>query len=181
MARKIVCFYSIPSGTDLLGKKLSSDIYYNITTGSHYSKEELTVLAMVGERFGLQQFDSLPSGVSSPFRHALDKCRDSSPNNGLVAAYVLLGRQDLAMSTLTRKCKYKEIETPINVNVISLSTSYMPNLYPVTISSTISDAIGLEGAKLEDADSVDGSLLYGMENIFNSSTQLHYGHNLRIE
>lgn len=103
MARKIVCFYSIPSGADLLGKKLSSDIYCNITTGSHSSKEELTVLAMVGERFGLQQFDSLPSGVSSPFRHALDKCRDSSPNNGLVAAYVLLGRQDLAMSTLTRK------------------------------------------------------------------------------
>ncbi|KAI5424269.1 hypothetical protein KIW84_030457 [Lathyrus oleraceus] len=169
LARKIVCFYSIPSGADLLGEKLSSDIYCNITTGSHSSKEELTVLAMVGERFGLQQFDSLPYGVSLPLRHALDKCRDSSPNDWPIAAYVLLGRQDLAMSTLARKCKYKESETPTNVNVISLSTPYMLNLYPVTISSTISDAIGLEGAKLEDTDSVDGSFLDGMEHIFNSS------------
>jgi anaphase-promoting complex subunit 1 len=53
----------------LLGKKLSSGVYCNISTGSYSSKEELTVLAMVGERFGLQQLDSLPSGVSLPLRH----------------------------------------------------------------------------------------------------------------
>lgn len=70
------------------------------------------------------------------------------------------------MSTLARECKYKEIETPTNVNVISLSTPYMLNLHPVTISSTISDAIGLEGTKLEDTDSVDGSMTDGMEHIF---------------
>lgn len=69
LARKIVCFYSILSGANLLGKKLSSGVYCNIATGSHSSKEELTVLAMVGERFGLQQLDSLPSGVSLPLRH----------------------------------------------------------------------------------------------------------------
>ncbi|KAJ1401187.1 putative anaphase-promoting complex subunit 1, partial [Sesbania bispinosa] len=180
LARKIVCFYSILSGAKLLGKKLSSGVYCNITTGSHSSKEELTVLAMVGERFGLQQLDSLPSGVSLPLRHALDKCRDSPPNDWPAAAYVLLGRQDLAMSALARECKYKEIETLTNVNVISMSTPYMLNLHPVTISSTISDAIGLEGTKFEDTDSVDGSMTDGMEHIFNSSTQLRYGRDLRL-
>ncbi|KAF7806554.1 myosin-6-like isoform X2 [Senna tora] len=85
---------------------------------------------------------------------ALDKCRDSPPNDWPSAAYVLLGRQDLAMSSLTRECKYREIERPTNVNVISMSTPYMLNLHPVTISSTISDAIGLEGTKFEDTDSI---------------------------
>ncbi|MCI45215.1 anaphase-promoting complex subunit 1-like, partial [Trifolium medium] len=103
-----------------------------------------------------------------------------SPNDWPAAAYVLLGRQDLAMSTLAREYKYKEIETPTNVNVISMSTPYMLNLHPVTISSTISDTIGLEGTKLEDTDSVDGSMLDGMEHIFNSSTQLRYGRDLRL-
>ncbi|ESW13748.1 hypothetical protein PHAVU_008G222900 [Phaseolus vulgaris] len=180
IARKVVCFYSILSGAKLLGNKLSTGVYCNITMGSHSSKEELTVLAMVGERFGLQQLDSLPSGVSLPLRHALDRCRDSPPNDWPAAAYVLLGRQDLAMSTLARECKYRGIETPTNVNVISMSTPYVLNLHPVTISSTISDAIGLEGAKFEDTDSVDGSMTDGMEHIFNSSTQLRYGRDLRL-
>ncbi|KAF7828197.1 anaphase-promoting complex subunit 1 isoform X1 [Senna tora] len=153
-ARKIVSFYSILSGAKFFGKKLSSGVYCNVATGTHCSKEELTVLAMVGERFGLQQLDSLPSSVSLPLRHALDKCRDSPPNDWPSAAYVLLGRQDLAMSSLTRECKYREIERPTNVNVISMSTPYMLNLHPVTISSTISDAIGLEGTKFEDTDSI---------------------------
>lgn len=61
-----------------------------------------------------------------------------------------------------------------------MSTPYMLNLHPVTISSTISDAIGLEGAKFEDTDSVDGSMTDGMEHIFNSSTQLRYGRDLRL-
>jgi len=84
------------------------------------------------------------------------------------------------MSTLARECKYRGIETPTNVNVISMSTPYVLNLHPVTISSTISDAIGLEGAKFEDTDSVDGSMTDGMEHIFNSSTQLRYGRDLRL-
>lgn len=68
-ARKTVSFYSILSGAKLFGKKLSSGIHCNVASGSHSSKEELTVLAMVGERFGLQQLDSLPFGVSLPLRH----------------------------------------------------------------------------------------------------------------
>ncbi|KAJ7959635.1 anaphase-promoting complex subunit 1 [Quillaja saponaria] len=179
-ARKIVSFYSILSGAEVLGKKISSGVYCNIAMGSHCSREELTVLAMVGERFGLQQLDSLPSGVSLPLRHALDKCRESPPNDWSAAAYVLLGRQDLALSCLTHECKYMEIETLTNVNVISMSTPYMLNLHPVTISSTISDAIGLESTKFEDTDSVDGCMIDGMEHIFNSSTQLQYGRDLRL-
>ncbi|KAF7837561.1 anaphase-promoting complex subunit 1 isoform X1 [Senna tora] len=52
-ARKIVSFYSILSGAKFFGKKLSSGVYCNVATGTHCSKEELTVLAMVGERFGV--------------------------------------------------------------------------------------------------------------------------------
>lgn len=68
-ARKIVLFYSLLSGAKHIGKKLSSGIYCNIATGSYCTNEELTVLAMVGEKFGLQQLDSLPSGMSLPLRH----------------------------------------------------------------------------------------------------------------
>lgn len=68
-ARKIISFYSLLSGAKQTGKKLSSGIYCNIVAGSHCTNEELTVLAMVGERFGLQQLDLLPSGVSLPLRH----------------------------------------------------------------------------------------------------------------
>lgn len=68
-ARKIVSFYSLLSGAKQTGKKLSSGVHCNIAIGSHSTREELTVLAMVGERFGLQQLDLLPSGVSLPLRH----------------------------------------------------------------------------------------------------------------
>ncbi|KAK7323241.1 hypothetical protein VNO77_26706 [Canavalia gladiata] len=53
--------------------------------------------------------------------------------------------------------------------------------FPVlAISSTIFDVIGLEGIKVEDTDSVDGSMTEYMEHIFNSSTQLRYGHDLNL-
>ncbi|KAK7361120.1 hypothetical protein VNO77_03161 [Canavalia gladiata] len=96
------------------------------------------------------------------------------------AVYVLLGRQDLAMSTLARERKYRGIETSSNMNVISMSTPYMLNLHPMTISSTIYDAIRLEGTKVEDTDSVDRSMTDDMEHIFNSSTQFRYGRDLRL-
>lgn len=68
-ARKIVSFYSILLGAKCIGKKLSSGVYCNIASGSYGSCEELTVLAMAGEKFGLQQLDLLPCGVSLPLRH----------------------------------------------------------------------------------------------------------------
>lgn len=110
----------------------------------------------------------------------MDKCRESPPTDWPAAAYVLLGREDLALSRSARSCRSKEFETQTNVNLISLSTPYMLHLHPVTIPSTVSDTIGLDGAKFEDADSVDGSMTDGMEHIFNSSTQLQYGRDLRL-
>lgn len=68
-ARKIVSFYSLLCGAKQVGRKLSSGVYCNLATGSSSSSEELTVLAMVGEKFGLQQLDLLPAGVSLPLRH----------------------------------------------------------------------------------------------------------------
>ncbi|KAF7143142.1 hypothetical protein RHSIM_Rhsim05G0134800 [Rhododendron simsii] len=52
-----------------IGKNLPSGVFCNVATESSCNFEELTVLAMVAERFGLQQLDLLPSGVSLPLRH----------------------------------------------------------------------------------------------------------------
>ncbi|XP_022745935.1 anaphase-promoting complex subunit 1-like isoform X2 [Durio zibethinus] len=178
--RKIISFYSLLCGAKLIGKKLSSGVSCNIASGSFCSNEELTVLAMVGEKFGLKELDSLPSGVSLPLRHALDKCRESPPADWPAAAYVLLGREDLALSCLAHLCKFKELETQTNMNLVSMSTPYMLHLHPVTIPSTVSDTIGLESTRLEDTDSIDGSMADGMENIFSCCNQLRYGRDLRL-
>ncbi|CAK9173534.1 unnamed protein product [Ilex paraguariensis] len=179
-ARKIVAFYSLLCGAEQSGKKLSSGVYCNIASGSSCTKEELTVLAMVGERFGLQQLDLLPAGVSLPLRHVLDKCRESPPTDWPAAAYILLGRQDLALSCSSHSRQSKELEPHTKLNLVSMSTPYMQHLHPVTIPSSVSDTIGLENTKLEDTDSVDGISTDGMEHIFNSSTQLRYGRDLRL-
>lgn len=84
------------------------------------------------------------------------------------------------MSCLERLCKSKENETQTNVNLISMSAPYMLHLHPVTIPSAVSDTTGLENTKFEDADSVDGSMIDGMEHIFNINTQLRYGRDLRL-
>uniref|UniRef100_A0A7N0U9Q1 Anaphase-promoting complex subunit 1 n=1 Tax=Kalanchoe fedtschenkoi TaxID=63787 RepID=A0A7N0U9Q1_KALFE len=178
-ARKIVAFYSILCGAERMGKKLSSGVYCSFATGSSCNKEELTVLAMVGERFGLQHLDLLPVGVSLPLRHALDKCRENPPAGWPATAYALLGREDLAVSCMSHSGKSKEIEKQINVNLIAMSTPYMLHVHPVTTPSTISESVGLEPMQFEDGD-VDGSLADGMEHIFNSSTQLRYGRDLRL-
>lgn len=73
-ARKIISFYSVLCGAKPVGKKLSSGVYCRIAAGSYSTNEELTVLAMVGERFGLQQLDLLPFGVSLPLRHVSYSC-----------------------------------------------------------------------------------------------------------
>lgn len=179
-ARKIVSFYSLLAGAKQIGRKLSSGVYCNIAPGSHCTNEEITVLAMVGEEFGLQQLDLLPSGVSLPLRHALDKCRESPPLGWPAAAYLLLGREDLALSCSACLLKSRELGAKTNVNLISMSTPYMLHLHPVTIPSTVSDTVGMESTKLEETDTVDGSMTDGMEHIFNSSTQLRYGCDLRL-
>ncbi|KAK4776978.1 hypothetical protein SAY86_005666 [Trapa natans] len=177
LGRKIVSFYSLLSGAEQVGRKLSSGVFCNVALGSYSTTAEHMVLAMVGENFGLQQLDSLPSGISLPLRHALDKCRESPPIDWPAAAYYLLSREDLAFSCLAHN---NELETQNNVNLISMSTPYMLHLHPVTIPSTVSDPIGPDSTKFEDADSFDGSITDGMEHIFNSTTQLRYGRDLRL-
>lgn len=68
-ARKIVSFYSLLCGADQSGKRLSSGVTCHIAPGLYHSREELAVLGMVGEKFGLQHMDLLPAGVSLPLRH----------------------------------------------------------------------------------------------------------------
>lgn len=178
--RKIVSFYSLLCGAERFGKKLSSGVCCTIASGSSSSPEELMVLAMVGEEFSLRHLDLLPVGVSLPLRHALAKCRDSPPTNWPAAAYVLLGREDLAWSSSSHSSKSFEHEPHANGNLISVSTPYTSHLHPVTIPSSVSDTAELENTRLEDVDSVDGSVIDGMEHIFNSSTQLRYGRDLRL-
>ncbi|KAK6929487.1 Anaphase-promoting complex subunit 1, middle domain [Dillenia turbinata] len=179
-ARKVVSFYSLLSGAKQIGKKLSSGVYCNVAPGSYCTNEELTVLAMVGERFGLKQLDLLPVGVSLALWHALDKCRESPPTDWPAAAYVLLGREDLARSGFAHFTKSTELGTQNNVNLISMSTPYVLQLHPVTIPSSITDTTGFDNTKVEDSDSADGVVIDGMEHIFNSSTQLRYGKDLRL-
>ncbi|KAL0359162.1 UNVERIFIED_CONTAM: Anaphase-promoting complex subunit [Sesamum angustifolium] len=178
-ARKIVSFYSLLSGADQSGNKLSSGVTCNIAPGLYRTREELTVLGMVGEKFGLQHLDLLPAGVSLPLRHAIDKCRESPPTNWPAAAYVLLGREDLALLHLRDPTKSVELDIK-KTNLISVSTPYMLPLHPVTIPSSVSDTLELDSTKLEDIDTFEGSVADGMEHIFNSSTQLRYGRDLRL-
>lgn len=179
-ARKIVLFYSLLSGARLRDGKLTSGIYCNIALGSYSTAEEQTVLAMVGEGFGLQQMDMLPVCVSLPLRHALDKCRESPPANWPAAAYVLLGREDLALSCITNLRNSEELETQTNLHLISMSTPYMRHLNPVIVPLTAPESSGLENSKFEDIDSSDVSMVDGMDHIFSSSTQLQYGRDLRL-
>ncbi|CAI0443752.1 unnamed protein product [Linum tenue] len=180
LARKIISFYSVLCGGEQIGKKVSSGVYCNIAPGSFCSSEELTVLAMVGERFGLQQLDTLPSGVSLPLRHALNACRESPPTDWPAAAYVLLGREDLALSRLPPSLKSRDLESRSDMNLISMSTPYMLHLHPVTVPSTVSETVGPESPQLEGTDSSDMCVVDGMEHIFTSSTQLRYGRDLRL-
>ncbi|XP_058110276.1 anaphase-promoting complex subunit 1 isoform X2 [Magnolia sinica] len=179
-ARKIVSFYSLLLGSERIGGRLSTGVYYNIAKGSARTPEELTVLAMVGERFGLQHLDLLPAGVSLPLRHALEKCRECPPTDWPAAAYVLVGREDLAMTCSGSARKSKEPVSEANVNLVSVSAPYMLHLHPVSIPSSTSDMTGLDGVTIEDADSIDGSMVDGMEHMFNASTQLRYGRDLRL-
>uniref|UniRef100_A0A0D9ZXX1 Anaphase-promoting complex subunit 1 n=1 Tax=Oryza glumipatula TaxID=40148 RepID=A0A0D9ZXX1_9ORYZ len=98
--RKVVSFYSLLLGAERIGKNLSSGVYCEVASGSARNTEELTVLTMVAEKFGRQQLDLLPIGVSLVLRHALDKCRESPPDDWPAPAYVLVGRDDLAMARM---------------------------------------------------------------------------------
>ncbi|CAL9156743.1 unnamed protein product [Musa hybrid cultivar] len=177
-ARKIVAFYSVLVGAERKGRILSTGVYCEIANGSARTIEELTVLAMVGERFGRQQLDLLPLGVSLPLRHALDKCRESPPTDWPAAAYVLVGREDLAMACLGSLSK--EHGSQGSLNLVAISVPYMLHLQPVSVPSSLTEITGSDSMKLEDSDALHRSLEDGMEHIYNSSTQLRFGRDLRL-
>ncbi|KAG5528374.1 hypothetical protein RHGRI_029146 [Rhododendron griersonianum] len=58
-AQKIIAFYSLLCGAKHSGKNLPSGVFCNSATGSSCNFEELAVLAMVGERFGLPVYHFL--------------------------------------------------------------------------------------------------------------------------
>ncbi|XP_068662507.1 anaphase-promoting complex subunit 1 isoform X2 [Aristolochia californica] len=179
-ARKIVSFYSFLLGSERIGRKLSTGVYFSLAVGSASSTSELMVLAMVAEKFGLQQLDLLPPGVSLPLRHALDKCRESPPTDWPAAAYVLVGREDLALRCLENVSKSWENGLLSTENLIRNSSPYMLHMHPVTIPPSLSEVTGFESVKMEESDSLIGSMVDGMEHMFNSSTQLRYGRDLRL-
>ncbi|KAK8947459.1 Anaphase-promoting complex subunit 1 [Platanthera zijinensis] len=176
-ARKVVCFYSLLLGAETNGRKLSTGVYYDIAQGTAQTTEELTVLAMVAERFGHHQLDLLPVGVSLPLQHALDKCRESPPSDWPAAAYVLVGREDLAMSFFNPL--NKEDKSQKNVNLTFFSPAYRLHLRPVTIPSSVSELARASCTKMENLDAPK-SVEDGMEHIFNSSTHLRFGRDLRL-
>ncbi|XP_072985105.1 anaphase-promoting complex subunit 1 isoform X1 [Typha latifolia] len=177
-ARKLVSFYSLLLGAERKGRKLSTGVHCDVADGTTRTAEETTVLAMVAESFGRQQLDMLPIGVSLPLRHVLDKCRESPPIDWPTSAYVLVGREDLAAAKLGSL--KKEHESQRNVDLISISVPYMLHLQPVTIPSSASDITRADDLNSEDSDSLYRSTEDGMEHIFNSSTQLRYGRDLRL-
>uniref|UniRef100_A0A803M3V4 Anaphase-promoting complex subunit 1 n=1 Tax=Chenopodium quinoa TaxID=63459 RepID=A0A803M3V4_CHEQI len=179
-SRKVVSFYSLLSGAESMEGKLSSGVSCKIASGSSSTPEEKMVLAMVAEGFGLQQLDLLPIGVSLPLRHAVDKCRESPPTGWPATAYVLLGREDLALSCVAHLKKSEQLETQTNRHLISMSAPYMLHLQPVTIPSTVLDTIAMDTSKFDNVDSSDDCPIDGMEHLFNSSTQLRYGRDLRL-
>ncbi|CAA6654742.1 unnamed protein product [Spirodela intermedia] len=179
-ARKIVAFFSLLLGAERNERKLSSGVYCDIANGSAITPEELTVLAMVAERFGLQHLDLLPAGVSLPLRHALDKCRESPPTDWPAAAYVLIGREDLAMGCLGFSRKLNELESRTYLNLISICTPYVLPLKPVTIPSSVCDLMQSDYMKIEEIGSLDDPFEDGMEHMINSSTKLRYGRDLRL-
>lgn len=76
--------------------------------------------------------------------------------------------------------KSEQLEIQTNWHLISMSVPYMLPLQPVTIPSTVSDTIVMDTSKVDNVDSSDDSSIDGMEHLFNSSTQLRYGRDLRL-
>ena len=109
---------------------------------------------------------------------ALDKCRDSPPDNWPATAYVLVGREDLAMAKMGSARKDNGLWN--NDNLTLMSVPYMLHLQPVTITTTASDIPISEVLNSEDSDSVYKPIEDGMEHIFTSTTQLRFGHDLRL-
>lgn len=108
---------------------------------------------------------------------ALDKCRESPPDDWPAAAYMLVGREDLALISLGSSIKCKKNESTSENNLIAFSSPYLLNVRSVTIPSSSLDK---DSNKIDDVDMIDGSAPDGMEHIFNSNMQMRFGRDLRL-
>lgn len=109
---------------------------------------------------------------------ALDICRESPPTDWPASAYVLVGREDLALACFGSLSK--EHESQSATNLVTISVPYMLHLQPVSVTSSLTEVTGTDSLKLEDSDFTERSLEDGMEHIFTSSTQMRFGRDLRL-
>lgn len=183
-SRKVVAFYGLLLGLERRGQHLASGVSFNVASGTANCPEHWTVLSMVAESFGLQQLDRLPYGVSLPLRHALDRCRESLPVDWPAPAYVLVGREDLALTTMGRSTSVKaphKVESVSNhLNLLYMSSPYTLHLHPLIVPSSTTNLHEAVGPGMERVDSVPDSIIDGMEHMFNTNTQLRFGRDLRL-
>ncbi|XP_024523349.1 anaphase-promoting complex subunit 1 isoform X2 [Selaginella moellendorffii] len=162
-SRKVLGFFEVLLGSGNRDKLLSG-ICIKFAPGTATNAEQMTVLAMVGERFGLSHLDRLPCGLSLPLRHALNSCRESPPADWPPDAYILLGREDLAYMSASRKSGAKDV---------TMAAQYMLHLRP-TLPFTEREPIPSETPPME------GQASDGMEHIFTPSATLRFGSDLRL-
>jgi anaphase-promoting complex subunit 1 len=98
--RKICRLYDILLGGD--GKAFESAAVAtrprtSIFFGRRDTPEEATVFAMVEEDITQRDIDVFPFGVALPLQEAIAKCRANPPSDWPVQAYVLIGRDDIAV------------------------------------------------------------------------------------
>lgn len=81
---------------------LSSNIvsFYKILSKGGISAIQELVLHIVQRKFSLHDLTLLPYGISLPIWEALRATRSNPPNNWSPQAYILIGREDLAASSL---------------------------------------------------------------------------------
>lgn len=193
-SRKVIGFYHLLTGGQVVNGRLPSGVQLRIAPGIATSVEQRTVLAMVAEGFGLPELDRLPPGVSLPLRHALDRCREAPPGNWPAQAYVLIGREDLASThvakqlkrTTTHKIgeKFKADESPSvtkQLDDLWMAAPYTLHLRPISSlpgSSDPNDADDPDGAAA--AAGVDPQMVDGMEHMATTSAPLRFGRDLRL-
>ena len=111
---------------------------------------------------------------------ALDMSRESPPSDWPSAAYVLIGREDLAVGRLGVSRRHNGLESRTHLNLISICTPYTLPLRPVTVPSSVCNAMQSDCVKTEETGSLNDPFEDGMEHMINSSTRLRYGCDLRL-
>ncbi|MCO5580419.1 hypothetical protein L7F22_034285 [Adiantum nelumboides] len=166
--RKVMAFYELLVYKGAVTGSLPSGIHLTIADGSFQTPEQRLVLAMVGEKFSLADLDRLPAGVSLLLRHALNSCREAPPSDWPESAFVLVGREDLALMCIEKHTQSRST---------CLAAPYMLHLQP--IPSTAPESLPYENTSSEAVSPVDKAN-DGMEHMFNGMIQLRFGRDLRL-